>query len=64
MFWHNEQEEKALADWRAQMRKERQLKKELLELQQVAHNPRSQEQFIWALQMIKSIKHELEELQS
>ena len=51
-----------MTDWRAAARKERQLRKELLEPQQIAHNPKSQEQFTWALQMIKSIKHELHEL--
>ena len=62
MHWQTEQEKQALSSWRADMRKERQLRKELLELQQIAHNPQSQEQFTWALQMIKSIKHELHEL--
>lgn len=62
MHWQTEQEKQALADWRADMRKERQLRKELLELQQVAHSPQSQEQFTWALQMIKSVEHELHQL--
>ena len=62
MHWQTEQEKQALRDWRADMRKERQLRKELLELQQIAHNPQGQEQFTWALRMIKSIKHELHEL--
>jgi len=64
MHWHTEQEEQALSNWRATMRKERQLRKELLELQQIAHRPQSQQQLAWALQMIKSVKHELDQLQS
>jgi len=64
MHWQTEEEKQTLSDWRAVMRKERQLRKELLELQQIAHNPQSQEQLAWALQMIKSVKHELHQLQS
>ena len=51
-----------MTNWRVTARKERQLRKELLELQQITHNPKNQEQFTWALQMVKSIKHELHEL--
>jgi len=59
MHWQTDEDRQALRSWRAEMRKEKQLRKELLELQQVAHHPQSHEQFVWALQMIKSIKHEL-----
>ena len=62
MHWMNEEDKKALADFRADMRQERQLRKELLEFKQIAHNPLDHRQFVWALQMIKSIEHELHEL--
>ena len=64
MFWQTDEDKQALSSWRATMRKERQLRKELLELQQIAHRPQSQEQLTWALQMIRSIKHELHQLES
>jgi hypothetical protein len=64
MHWQTEQEKQALRDWRADMRRERQLRKELLELKQVAHRTDDHRQFKWALQMIKSIEHELHQLQS
>ena len=62
MHWLTEEDRQALSNWRAEQRKERQLRKELLEFQQIAHNPQSHQQFVWALQMIKSIRHELHEL--
>jgi len=62
MHWQTEQEKQALRNWRADMRKENQLRKELLELKQVARHTEDRKQFAWALQMIKSIEHELDQL--
>ena len=64
MHWQTEQEKQALRNWRADMRKENQLRKELLELKQLAHHTEDYKQLAWALQMIKSIEHELDQLKA
>lgn len=63
MFWHTEQEEQALADFRATNRRIRVLERELWEFRLVQQNS-TPETGSWALQMIKSIEHELDQLQS
>ena len=64
MFWHTEQEEQALADWRATNREIAELNQELADFREIFWAPAFPEQKAWALQMIKSIEHELDQLQS
>ena len=64
MFWQTEQEKQALADWRATNRKIRVLERELADFREIFWAPMFPEQKSWALQMIKSIEHELDQLQS
>ena len=64
MFWHTEQEELALSDFRARNREIAELKQELADFREIFWAPVFPEQKAWALQMIKSIEHELDQLQS
>jgi len=61
--WQTDEEKQALADWRAHNRKVSELKQELWDFNIIKEhsdpNARS-----WVLQMIKSIEHELHQLQS
>jgi len=63
MHWQTEQEKQALADFRATNRRIRVLERELWELKLIQQNS-TPEAGSWALQMIKSIEHELDQLQS
>jgi hypothetical protein len=63
MHWQTEQEKQALADFRAHNRRIRVLERELWELKLVQQSS-TPEAGSWALQMIKSIEHELDQLQS
>lgn len=62
--WQTEQDKQALADFRAHNRKVAELKKGLWDFQQIFWSPSFPEQKAWALQMIKSIEHELHQLES
>ena len=62
MHWQTEQEKQALADFRATNRRIRVLERELWEFKLIQQNSTS-EAGSWALQMIKSIEHELDQLQ-
>ena len=64
MFWQTEQEKQALADFRATNRKIRVLERELADFRDIFWQPAFPEQKAWALQMIKSIENELDQLQS
>lgn len=64
MHWQTEQEKQALADFRATNRKIMALECELWELKLVQSSSTFPEQKAWALQMIKSIEHELHELKA
>jgi len=64
MFWQTEQEKQALADFRAHNRKVAELKQELADFREIFWHPAFPQQKAWALQMIKSIEHELDQLQS
>ena len=64
MFWQTEQEEQALADFRATNRRIRVLQRELADFREIFWSPVFPEQKSWALQMIKSIEHELDQLQA
>ena len=64
MFWHTEQEEQALADWRAHNRHVNELRADLADLREIFWHASDRQRKAWALQMIKSIEHELDQLQS
>ncbi len=64
MFWQAEQEKQALADFRAHNRKVAELQQELADLREISWHPAWPQQKAWTLQMIKSIEHELDQLQS
>jgi len=61
--WQTEQDKQALADFRAHNRKVSELKQELWEFKQIQHG-HGDAITSWALQMIKSIEHELHQLES
>ena len=63
MHWQTEQDKQALADFRAHNRRVSELKQDLWEFKMIQENsdPRIR---TWALQMIKSIEHELHQLES
>jgi len=63
MHWQTEQEKQLLSDFRARQRRIKVLTRELWELKLVQHHS-APEAGGWALQMIKSIEHELDQLQS
>lgn len=63
MHWQTEQDKQALADFRATNRKVSELKQELWEFKQIQHG-HGDAITSWALQMIKSIEHELHQLES
>ena len=63
MFWQTDEEIQALADFRATNRRIRVLKRELWEFELIQQNS-TPEAGSWALQMIKSIEHELDQLRS
>ena len=62
MFWQSIEDKQALSDWRAWMQKDRQLRNELIELQQTALITEDPRHRAWVGHMIKSIEHELHEL--
>ena len=62
MFWHTTQEEEALAAFRADRRYREELQKDLSDFRAIFWEPAFPEQRSWALQMIKSIEHELHQL--
>ena len=64
MHWQTEQEKQALADFRARNRKIAVLQRELADFHEILSSPLFSGQRTWALQMVKSIEHELDELQS
>jgi len=64
MFWQTEEEIQALADFRARVRKIDELQQELADFREIFWHPAFPQQKAWALQMIKSIEHELDQLQS
>ena len=63
MFWQSEEEKQALSDFRAHNRKIKVLEQELFDFKQIQQSP-TPEVGSWALQMIKSIEHELDQLKS
>ena len=63
MHWLTEQEKQALADFRATDRRIKALEQELWEFKLVQSHS-TPEAGSWALQMIKSIEHELDQLKA
>jgi hypothetical protein len=63
MHWQTDEDKQALADFRAHNRKASELKQELWEFKQIQHG-HGDAVTSWALQMIKSIEHELHQLES
>lgn len=64
MHWQTEQEKQALANFRATNRRIAVLQRELADFREIFWSPSFPEQRAWALQMTKSIEHELDQLQS
>ena len=64
MHWQTEQEKPALADFRAHNRLVTELKKDLADFREIFWHPTHDGQRAWAEVMIKSIEHELDQLQS
>lgn len=64
MHWQTEQEKQALADFRAHNRLVAELKKDLADFHEIFWHPTHDGQRAWAEVMIKSIEHELDQLQS
>ena len=55
---------RAVADWKAFKRHVAELEQDLADFREIFWHPQSPEQKSWALQMIKSIEHELDQLQA
>ena len=62
MFWHTEQEQEALAAFRADRRHREELQADLADFREIFWHHQLPETKAWALQMIKSIEHELHQL--
>lgn len=60
--WIDEDSKKAVANWRAENRHIAELKQELADFREIFWAPAFPEQKSWALMMIKSIEHELDQL--
>ena len=63
MHWQTEQDKQALADFRAHNRQVAELKQDLWEFKMIQENSDPNVR-TWALQMIKSIEHELRQVES
>ena len=64
MHWQTEQEKQALADFRAWRRQVAELKQDLADFREIFWLPAFPEQKTWAQHMIKSIEHELHQLEN
>ena len=62
MFWQSQDELDALAAFRADRRLREELTQELADFRAIFWNPASPEQRSWAGHMIRSIEHELHQL--
>ena len=63
MFWQTTQETQALADFRADRRSRGDLLADLSDFREIFWHHELPETKAWALQMIKSIEHELHQLE-
>jgi hypothetical protein len=62
MFWQSQDELNALAAFRADRRLREELNQELADFRAIFWDPASPEQQAWAGHMIRSIEHELHQL--
>lgn len=62
MFWQTTEEIEALASFRADRRLREELTRDLADFRAIFWDPAFPEQKAWASQMIKSIEHELHQL--
>jgi hypothetical protein len=63
MFWQTTQEKQALADFRADRKHREELLMDLSDFREIFWHHELPETKAWALQMIKSIEHELHQLE-
>tara|TARA_B100001063_G_scaffold226510_1_gene236174 strand:- start:270 stop:464 length:195 start_codon:yes stop_codon:yes gene_type:complete len=64
MFWQTTQEKEALAAFRADRRHREELQSDLRDFREIFWHHELPETKTWALHMIKSIEHELHQLDS
>lgn len=64
MFWQSQDELDALAQFRADRRRNEELHQELMDFTDIFFDSKDPRQKAWAKQMIKSVKHELDQLKA
>ena len=62
MFWQTQNELDALAQFRADRRRNEELHQELMDFTDIFFDSKDPQQKAWAKLMIKSVKHELDQL--
>ena len=64
MFWQSQDELDALAQFRADRRRNEELHQELMDFTDIFFDTKDPRQKAWAKQMINSVKHELDQLKA
>ena len=64
MFWQTQDELDALAQFRADRRRNEELHQELMDFTDIFFASKDPRQKAWAKQMINSVKHELDQLKA
>ena len=64
MFWQSQDELDALAQFRTDRRRNEELHQELMDFTDIFFDSKDPRQKAWAKQMIKSVKHELDQLKA
>lgn len=64
MFWQSQDELDALAQFRADRRRNEELHQELMDFTDIFFDSKDPRQKAWAKQMINSVKHELDQLKA
>ena len=64
MFWQSQNELDALAQFRADRRRNEELHQELMDFTDIFFDTKDPRQKAWAKQMINSVKHELDQLKA
>ena len=64
MFWQSQNELDALAQFRADRRRNEELHQELMDFTDIFFDSKDPRQKAWAKQMINSVKHELDQLKA
>ena len=64
MFWIDEESKKAVSNFRRENRYIAELKRDLADFREIFWDPAFPEQRTWAEQQIKSIEHELDQIES